>query len=61
MHGSGSGGCSGYPVHEGAPQELPLAETPGALLTVVSVPDLTAAEIAEPRAPGGELARAAPL
>jgi hypothetical protein len=45
-HGSGSGRCSGYPVHQGAPEELLLDEIPGALLTVVSAPDLTAAETA---------------
>lgn len=45
-HASGSGRCSGYPVHEGLPEELLLAESPGALLTVVSADDLTAAETA---------------
>ena len=45
-HGSGSGRCSGYPVHQGAPEELLLDEIPGALLTVVSAPDLAAAETA---------------
>lgn len=45
-HASGSGRCSGYPVHEGLPQELLLAEPPGALLAVVSADDLTAAETA---------------
>ena len=45
-HAGGSGRCSGYPAHECVPTELLLAETPTALLTVVSAPDLTAAETA---------------
>jgi hypothetical protein len=45
-HAGGSGRCSGYPVHECVPEELLLAETPGALLTVVSAPGLTATETA---------------
>jgi len=45
-HAGGSGRCSGYPVHECVPEELLLAETPAALLTVVSVPGLTTAETA---------------
>lgn len=45
-HASGSGRCSGYPVHECVPEELLLAEAPGSLLDVVSAPGLTAAETA---------------
>ena len=45
-HAGGSGRCSGYPAHECVPEELLLAETPKALLTVVSAPSLTAAETA---------------
>jgi hypothetical protein len=45
-HASGSGRCSGYPIHECFPEELLLAQTPGALLAVLSAPDLTAAETA---------------
>jgi hypothetical protein len=45
-HASGSGRCSGYPVHEGIPEELLLAESPGGLFAVVSADDLTAAETA---------------
>jgi hypothetical protein len=45
-HAGGSGRCSGHPVHECVPQELLLAETPGALLTTMSAPGLTPAETA---------------
>jgi hypothetical protein len=45
-HAGGSGRCSGYPAHECVPEELLLAETPKALLTVVSAPSLTTAETA---------------
>jgi len=45
-HASGSGRCSGYPVHEAVPEELLLAETPATLVAVISAPDLTATETA---------------
>jgi hypothetical protein len=45
-HASGSGRCSGYPLHETVPEGLLLAETPRVLVAVVSAPDLTATQAA---------------